>query len=132
MQYFRYFFIVLMMSATVEGGIIRDWIDARSLQKELQSKKLTDISYGSDKKQRLDVYLPSYSKNAPVIVMVHGGAWKTGDKKSDNVVQNKMNRWVSKGAIFVSLNYRLIPNASPTQQAEDVATALAYVQTHAA
>lgn len=54
-----------------------------------------------------------------------------GDKKSDNVVQNKMNRWVSKGAIFVSLNYRLVPKVTSMQQAEDVATALSYVQAHA-
>lgn len=54
-----------------------------------------------------------------------------GDKKSENVVQNKTNRWVSKGIIFVSLNYRLYPKATPQQQAEDIAKALAYVQTHA-
>ncbi|MBV5320529.1 MAG: alpha/beta hydrolase, partial [Sulfuricurvum sp.] len=39
--------------------------------------------------------------------------------------------WVSKGIIFVSLNYRLVPKVTPIQQAEDVASALAYLQAHA-
>lgn len=130
MQYFGYFLILLMISSVVEAGIIRDMLQKHSSSHQ-EVKQLTDISYGSDKKQRLDVYLPENPKNAPIIVMVHGGAWKMGDKKSENVVQNKMNRWVSKGIIFVSLNYRLVPKVTPIQQAEDVASALAYLQAHA-
>ncbi|HEX5329962.1 alpha/beta hydrolase [Sulfuricurvum sp.] len=127
----RLFFIMVLFSMlTLEAGIIRDMIQKRASTHQ-EVKQLTDISYGSDKKQRLDVYLPQAPQNAPIIVMVHGGAWKMGDKKSENVVQNKMNRWVSKGAIFVSLNYRLVPKVTPMQQAEDVATGLSYVQAHA-
>ncbi|MBV5334560.1 MAG: carboxylesterase family protein, partial [Sulfuricurvum sp.] len=108
MQYFGYFLILLMISSVVEAGIISDMFQKHS-STEQEVKQLSDISYGGDKKQRLDVYLPQNPKNAPIIVMVHGGAWKMGDKKSENVVHNKMNRWVSKGIIFVSLNYRLVP-----------------------
>lgn len=121
------FFIFL--SFTAEAGILRDTFQKYSLNNEVNI--LTDISYGEDKKQRLDVYLPEHRKNRPIIVMVHGGAWKMGDKRSDNVVQNKMNRWVSKGMIFISVNYRLVPKVTPQQQAEDVASALAYVESHA-
>ncbi len=120
--------VLLCLSLSSEAGIIRDMFQKHSSTQEI--KKLTDIPYGEDKKQRLDLYLPSTPKNAPIIVIVHGGAWKMGDKRSDNVVQNKMNRWVSKGIIFVSLNYRLVPKVTALQQAEDVATALAYVESH--
>lgn len=123
------YIILFLLSFSAEAGIIRDMLQKHSLAKE--TDMLTDVSYGEDKKQRLDVYLPSNPNNAPIIVMVHGGAWKMGDKKSDNVVQNKMKRWVSKGMIFVSLNYRLVPKVTPQQQAEDVASALAYVESHA-
>lgn len=123
------FILLLMLSLSAEAGIIRDMLQKHSPAQE--AGILTDVPYGEDKKQRLDVYLPANPNNAPIIVMVHGGAWKMGDKKSDNVVQNKMKRWVSKGVIFVSLNYRLVPKATPQQQAEDVASALAYVESHA-
>lgn len=120
---------VLILFISGEAGIIRDWIENRS---GTEIKKLSNLIYGEDQKQKLDVYLSSHPKNAPIIVMVHGGAWSMGDKKSDDVVLNKMNRWVSQGAIFVSLNYRLVPKVTTLKQAEDVARALAYIQNRAA
>lgn len=87
-----------------------------------------DISYGSDKKQTFDVYYPEAVKNAPVIFMVHGGAWAIGDKTNQRVVQNKVARWVPKGFVFISANYRLLPGAEPIEQARDVVRALAKSQ----
>ncbi len=93
---------------------------------------MADVAYGSDPAQVMDVYLPNEARNAPVIFMVHGGAWKTGDKASRSVVQNKVKRWVKKGFIFVSINNRLMPEAKPLAQADDVRLALAFAQQHAA
>ena len=47
------------------------------------------------------------------------------------MVDNKVKRWLPKGFIFVSINYRLLPAAAPLQQADDVARALAFVQQQA-
>jgi arylformamidase len=44
------------------------------------------------------------------------------------VVENKVAHWVTQGAIFVSIDYRLIPQVGPIEQADDVAHALAKVQ----
>jgi acetyl esterase/lipase len=60
--------------------------------------------------------------------MVHGGGWRRGDKGAQGVVQNKMSRWTSQGFIFISINYRLLPEAAPIEQAHDVARALAAAQ----
>jgi arylformamidase len=87
-----------------------------------------DIAYGADAAQRLDVYLPSRTNNAPILFMVHGGGWRIGDKGNARVTDNKIARWVPKGIIFVSVNYRMIPEAEPLTQAQDVARALAKVQ----
>ena len=92
------------------------------------SKILQDISYGEDDRNKMDVYFPSHAKNAPVIFMVHGGAWRIGDKASKAVVENKVNRWVQKGFVFISTNYRMLPKAAPHKQATDVAKALAFAQ----
>ncbi|MDI1301858.1 MAG: alpha/beta hydrolase [bacterium] len=93
---------------------------------------LRDIAYGSDPKQTMDVYLPPNAKAAPVIFMVHGGAWRLGDKASATVVDHKVARWLPQGFVFISVNYRLLPAAAPLQQAEDVAAALAVAQGKAA
>lgn len=93
---------------------------------------LRDIAYGPDPKQRYDVYLPAHPQtNAPILLMVHGGGWRRGDKAMANVVNNKAAYWLNKGFVFVSVNNRLLPEADPLTQARDVARALASVQQQA-
>ncbi|MFL5617506.1 MAG: alpha/beta hydrolase [Gemmatimonadaceae bacterium] len=87
-----------------------------------------DVAYGADPKQRFDVYVPRGARNAPVILMVHGGGWRIGDKRSRGVVGNKVERWSRAGIVVVSVNYRMLPGADPVEQARDVARALAGAQ----
>ena len=91
-----------------------------------------NIAYGSNPAQRYDVYLPAHAAGAPVIFMVHGGGWRFGDKGARSVVENKVARWTARGIIVVSVNYRMLPGANPTVQAEDVAAALVAAQNKAA
>lgn len=93
-------------------------------------RRLADIAYGPDPRQRLDAYLPAASAaaSAPVILMVHGGGWLRGDKAMGRVVDNKVARWVPMGFILVSINHPLMPEADPVQQAEHVARAIAAAQ----
>lgn len=94
---------------------------------------LRDVAYGPRARQRMDVYLPARKvTGAPVILMVHGGAWRLGDKGMRSVVDNKVARWVSRGFILISTNYTLLPEANPEEQAQDVAQALALAQGRAA
>ncbi|WP_240099552.1 alpha/beta hydrolase [Thermomonas flagellata] len=91
-----------------------------------------DLAYGADPKQRYDVYLPARpATDAPILVMVHGGGWRTGDKALASVVAHKAAWWLARGGVFVSLNTRLLPDADPSLQARDVAAAVAAVQRQA-
>jgi len=94
-------------------------------------KLVRDVAYGRDRLQAVDVYVPPRARNAPMIVMVHGGAWFLGDKAARSVVRNKVARWVPHGFIFVSVNYRMLPALDALGQSGDIARALAYVQKHA-
>lgn len=96
------------------------------------ARVVRDVAYGSDRQERFDVYIPANANNAPVIFMVHGGAWFLGDKTERNVVANKVARWLPRGFIVVSTNYRMLPGAAPVEQARDVARALAAAQDKAA
>jgi acetyl esterase/lipase len=87
-----------------------------------------DVSYGRDAKQTFDVYVPAGARNAPVILMVHGGAWRIGDKSNRGVVENKVAHWSRAGFIVISVNYRMLPGTDPVEQARDVARALAAAQ----
>lgn len=82
------------------------------------------ISYGRDPLQALDVWrAKGTSGPAPLIVFVHGGGWKRGDK--DNATGRfKAVHYPEQGYAFASINYRLVPAATVEQQAADVASAV--------
>lgn len=93
---------------------------------------IDDVPYGEHAEQRMDIYLPRRAVGAPVIFMVHGGAWRIGDKGAAAVVEHKVAHWVTQGLVFISVNYRLLPDTAPVEQAQDVARALATAQRQAA
>src|SRR5690606_23208204 len=85
---------------------------------------MRDVPYGSDRRQRFDVYVPRQANGAQMIFMVHVGAWRFGSKAERAVIENKMPRWVSAGFAFVSTDYRMLPTIDPLEQAKDVARAV--------
>jgi acetyl esterase/lipase len=99
--------------------------------RRVDATKYTNVAYGSDPAQKLDVYAPPNAADAPVIVMVHGGGWAVGDKSHLSVVRNKVNHYLPQGYVFVSVNYPMLPANKPDVQADSVAAAIAYVQAHA-
>ncbi|WP_234815067.1 alpha/beta hydrolase [Noviherbaspirillum denitrificans] len=102
-----------------------------SISPEVQA--IRDVAYGRDNAQRFDVYLPRRGvQNAPVILMAHGGGWYRGDKGMRSVVANKVTHWVPQGYVFISTNYRMLPDADPVEQAEDLRRALIAAQRQAA
>lgn len=80
-----------------------------------------EIAYGGDPRQRLD-FTPAPHPGAPLVVFIHGGGWSFGDK---GMAGHMAAHFRARGDAFASLNYRLVPDANPAQQAEDVAAGLA-------
>lgn len=112
-------------------GQLADRASVKSVPLPPDAKVERDIAYGADPAQRLDVYRPAKPAGAPILIMVHGGGWITGDKSNPGVIDAKAAHWLPKGYILVSVNYRLVPQANPMAQASDVANAIAFVQAHA-
>jgi arylformamidase len=88
------------------------------------------IPYAEPKNERqmLDVYAPTEGKGHLVVLWIHGGGWKAGDKKG---VQKKPQAFVDKGYIFVSTNYRFIPKVTVKEMTGDIAKAIRWVHDHA-
>ncbi len=83
----------------------------------------------SNELQMLDVYAPDHAKNLPVIFWIHGGGWQVGDKTS---VHAKPKAFVDKGYVFVSTNYRLLPNVDMETIVRDIAKSIHWVHDHIA
>jgi arylformamidase len=102
-----------------------------SMLRAAEPKIVRGISYTEPKheQQTLDVYAPSAGKNHPIAIWIHGGGWHSGDKKE---VGSKPQAFTDRGFVFVSINYRLWPNVTIRQIAEDVAKAIRWTHEHAA
>jgi acetyl esterase/lipase len=80
-------------------------------------------------RQVLDTYSPSHAKGLPVVFWIHGGGWQTGDKTS---VQLKPQAFMDKGFVFVSTNYRLLPDVDMETIVRDIAKSIRWVHDHIA
>jgi acetyl esterase/lipase len=90
-----------------------------------------DIPYAdpAHERQVLDIYSPPEAKDLPVVFWIHGGGWQTGDKTS---IQIKPQAFMEKGFIFVSTNYRLLPNVEMETIFRDIAKSIRWVHNHIA
>lgn len=90
-----------------------------------------DIPYATPAAERqvLDIYAPQGAKNLPVVFWIHGGGWQGGDKSS---VQLKPQAFVDKGYVFVSTNYRLLPQVDMATIVGDIAKSIHWVHDHIA
>ncbi len=82
--------------------------------------------------QALDIYQPKAAGTHPLVVLVHGGGWSTGDKQGYAQVAAKLT---TLGYVAASVNYRLVEaggvNTFPTQ-VSDVRCAVRWLRAHAA
>lgn len=75
-------------------------------------------------RQVLDIYAPDGAKDLPVVFWIHGGGWQAGDKTD---VQIKPRVLTQRGFVFVSTNYRLLPDVDMEVLIRDVAKSLGWV-----
>ena len=86
-----------------------------------------DIEYATvdDHRLLLDLYLPDREGPHPVIVWVHGGAWRAGSKKS-----MPLDELVNIGYAIASIDYRLSPVAPFPAQVHDIKAAIRFLRAH--
>lgn len=97
-----------------------------SLLDEAHAARKSTHRYGSNS---LDWYpARSTTKNAPVLIYVHGGAWALGNRGQ---VHSKPKHFTSNGYHFVSVTYTLLPAANAQTQALQVGEAVNWVYANA-
>jgi len=98
-------------------------------QQQLPAQTIRDVSYGTDPQQKMDVYLPGGRSvdSTKVMVLIHGGAWNTGDKSDFDIFVDSMKIRDASYAVC-NINYRLAlpPNLFPAQEL-DVKAAIEFI-----
>jgi len=92
---------------------------------------LKDVEYvsGGHERHRLDLYLPAQTEGTeplPLIVWVHGGAWRAGSKERCPAL-----RFLRKGYAVASINYRLSQHAIFPAQIIDCKAAIRWLRANA-
>jgi alpha-beta hydrolase superfamily lysophospholipase len=85
-----------------------------------------------DRDQCLDLFLPRGLKDYPVVVLVHGGAWMTGDNRACGLYTSVGEFLASRGIGAVLPNYRLSPRIKHPSHVRDIARAFAWSHAHIA
>jgi len=109
----------------VEGRGIS--LPSQAISENVEVRK--DIAYVEGRvedaaKHKLDLYLPKGKSNFPVLIFVHGGTWRSGDRANYPALGNRFAR---DGMAVVVPSYRLMPGAPHPAQVEDAAAAVDWV-----
>lgn len=99
-----------------------------------EAKVFSNIPYcqTDNPRQTLDLYVPQITSERPMklVVFIHGGGWRAGDKSSSLMTYHS-ETFLKNGIAVASLNYRLYPEASYPEPNEDIACALRFLKTEA-
>ncbi len=80
----------------------------------------------ADTELALDLYMPAAADNPPLIVYVHGGAWRFGSRDSVSVID-----LVEHGFAVASVSFRLSPVAPLPAQVHDIKGAIRFLRANA-
>jgi acetyl esterase/lipase len=92
-----------------------------------QSQVIRDIEYARAGEQslKLDLHLPRSKARSPLIVWVHGGAWRSGSK-----TDMPLEALVGEGYAIASVDYRLSTEARFPAQIHDIKAAVRFLRAH--
>jgi len=101
-----------------------------SVGSNLKDTILVDVAYSTHSRNIMDIHLPAKrDSTTPVLLFLHGGAWKAGDKSELNVYINALKKEWPNLAI-ANMNYRLASNDSNIhhpQMMEDIKNAIGFL-----
>jgi acetyl esterase/lipase len=93
-------------------------------------KVTADIAYGTDSRQKLDVYQPAAPADR-ALIYIPGGGFTGGDKNLDGTFYvNIGNYFAGHGILTIIANYRLAPAHSWPTGSEDVGSVVAWARSN--
>ncbi len=105
-----------------------DWYGTASAAVRARVPRVSDVAYGGLPDERLDIFRPVGAANSdrrPVVVFVHGGAWRNLDRAGSSF---PAETFTARGALYVALGFSCMPAAgSLDEMVAQVRAALAWL-----
>lgn len=93
----------------------------------------TDIAYGPDERNKLDLFELQGKRGRPVLIFIPGGGFVGGDKHSNDAIYANVGAYFARhGLLTLIANYRLAPQHPWPAGAEDVDQVVAWAAANAA
>lgn len=88
-----------------------------------------NVRYGPHERNVLDLYLAESRAPTPLVLYIHGGGFRAGDKRSLNAKEGRA--YLKAGFSIAAINYRLTDTAPMPAAYLDCARALQFLRCHA-
>ena len=90
-----------------------------------------DVQYSPVSKTcTMDIFLPEGKGPFPVIVSIHGGAFKKCDKRDEEMIVDMLHG-LDKGYAVIGVNYRLSGEAQFPEPVKDIKQAIRFIKDNA-
>jgi acetyl esterase/lipase len=131
----RNIFLALLLATTLTTPARAFNIFFGDAPSKVAAREEHDVIYtgpGGDTNLTMDIYFPSITNSPPrpVVMYVHGGGWRMGDKDMLAIMAGPAEL-LRRGYVVVSINYRLAPAFKFPAMLEDAKCAVRYLRAHA-
>jgi arylformamidase len=102
-------------------------VQARILTRSAEVARLTPPvtrRYGPADKQFVDIFAPAGARDAPVFIMIHGGAWRMAMREA---FYGPAPAIISAGCVFAVVGFQCLPEISLPDMAGQIRAALAWI-----
>lgn len=122
--------IVILCMGSVAAVAVRAQESKDSIQSRPPAVQPThaDVKYGPDVRNVMDIWLAESTEPTPVLVSIHGGAFRHGDKSVNEYV---LRECLASGISVVAITYRFSDKAIAPAQHLDAARAIQFIRHNA-
>lgn len=147
---FKVFIAIAMFSCSSNGSIVENQqvIDGFEFSaapidlKGIDANFVKDIAYDNKERTKFDVFLPNSEAPTPLVIFIHGGGFKSGDKSkpytaTSNVdYPEELRMFLSNNIAFATINYSFLENFGVEKEGvlkclKDSKRALQYIRSRA-
>jgi hypothetical protein len=123
----RPFLAILLI---VSGAFVPSSVGQGAAKAERPKPDFADVRYGPHARNVFDLWLPkTASAPTPLVLYIHGGGFRGGDKNSVNA--GALKQYLEAGWAVAAINYRLTDTAPAPAAYLDSARALQHLRHHA-
>ncbi|MCS7316105.1 MAG: alpha/beta hydrolase [Bryobacterales bacterium] len=102
---------------------------AQAGKESLPPPDVADAAYGPHERHRLDLWRTRTAQPAPLVIYIHGGGFRSGDKRT--LPPSLLTRLLESGISVAAINYRFSQHAPYPAPMEDGARAVQFLRLHA-